>query len=131
MIRGILQLLLLPLYIPFRLLYANVLRLQYAKVLYSWYRNKKEFDAVSIDNETPGTLKTWEQWQEGAKEMEEDCAKRNQVFVKIVVRPEPLRQWLKENQLDNSAENRERYIHEVYKVACEQGIELPGRRSLK
>ncbi len=127
MIRSLLQLLLLPLFIPLRFLYANVLRLQFATVLYSWCPNKKEFDAITIDDNTSGTKKSWEEWQDSAIAMEASCKKNKQVFIKVIIRSAPLRQWLKSNQLDNNSDNRERYIQHVYNTACKQGIELPSQ----
>ena len=131
MIRRVLQLLLLPLFIPLRLVYADILRMQNATILYSWYRNKKEYEATSIGDDSPEGNKSWEQWQEDAKAMEDRCNKQKQTFIKVIIRPEPLRRWLKANQLANSSESRERYIQEVYQVACARGIELNSTQKPK
>lgn len=124
MILRILQLLLLPLFLPLRFIYADILRMQYATILYAWYRNKKEYDDLSKDDETPGIHKNWNEWLEDAEVMEANCKTKKQKFIKVMVRPEPLRQWLKTNRLTNSADNRELYINHVFQTACEQGVEL-------
>ena len=128
MIRRILQLLFLPLFIPLRFIYADILRMQSATILYAWYRNQKEYDDLSKDDETQGIHKNWKEWLEDAEAMEAGCKAKKQNFIKVIIRPEPLRRWLKANQLTNDADNREFYIDHVYKAACKQGIELHGQR---
>ncbi len=129
MIRKLFQLILLPLFIPLRLLYADMLR-QPSNVLYAWYRSKKDFDAInesSQPEEDEYRLKTWHEWQEGA---EEECAKWKALgtpFIKVIVRPQPLLRWLRENQLANTSGNRELYIKHVFDKACDEGFE-PARK---
>ena len=123
-IRGLLQLLLLPVYIPLRLLYVNILARD-ATILYSWYRNRKDYEAIiHASEDDPDTSKTWKEWCDGAEKMEEACHLKKQRFIKVIVRPTPLYRWLEKHHLDNHSANRERYINAVYQEACKRGIEL-------
>ncbi|MFK0572857.1 hypothetical protein [Endozoicomonas sp.] len=84
--------------------------MQSATILYTWYRSRKEFNEVGRTcEEDPSNKKTWEQWLEGAGDYQADCQKRNQPFVKIIVKPRPLLRWLNEQGLANNCDNRERY----------------------
>ena len=132
MIRKIFQLILLPLFIPLRLLYADILNKNPANVIYGWYRNKKDFDAIdegNIPDENEYRFKTWKEWQRGA---EEECTRWKAIgtpFIKVIIRPQPLFRWLRENQLANTSANRELYIRHVFDKACDEGFE-PAKRKV-
>ncbi|WP_419833548.1 hypothetical protein [Endozoicomonas atrinae] len=129
MIRVLLQLVFLPVFIPIRLLYGNILAMNSATILYTWYRNRQEFEEISRTcEEDPENSKTWEQWRIGAEQFRADCLKRGQPFVKVIVKPKPLLRWLNEQSLANNSDNRALYAEAVYKEACEAGIQ-PGKAS--
>ena len=127
LLRKALQLLLLPLAIVMFVLYRNVLSTLYSPVLYSWYRNKKDYDACLLNDKNQDTLITWDEWREDAKVMEAILNARIQDMVKIIFRPQHLHLWLKSQGLPNNTKNRERFIQDVYLTACHQGIELTKR----
>lgn len=124
MIRALLQLIFLPVFIPMKLLYGNILAMNSATVLYTWYRNRQEFEEVGRTcEEDLENRKSWEQWRIGAEHFRADCLKRGQPFVKVIVKPKPLLRWLNEQNLANNSGNRELYAEAVYKEACEAGIQ--------
>ncbi|MFK0572231.1 hypothetical protein [Endozoicomonas sp.] len=132
MIRRILQLIFLPLFIPLKILYADILAIQSATILYTWYRNRKEFDEVGRTcEEDHSNKKTWEVWLEDAEDYQADCQKRNQPFLKIIVKPKPLLRWLNEQGLANNSGNREHYAQAVFQEICEAGIQTPRTFSKK
>ncbi|PVZ68919.1 hypothetical protein DC094_11750 [Pelagibaculum spongiae] len=118
----------LPLYIPLRFLYANKIQAP-INILYTCYRNKKEYDAIIANSTTEElkNLKSWEEWQHRAKAAEAEYSNEKHQFIKVIIRPIPLQQWLISQQLENNCDNRERYVEHVFNIACQQGIELTSQ----
>ena len=112
MIRRFFQILCIPLYFLLRWLYADIQAIADAPLLYSWYRNRREFEGIGrTDVGDPNyDSKTWKEWKEGAEEMEKLCEEKQKRLITVVIRPKPLFLWLEKNHLLNCSANRELYL---------------------
>lgn len=122
MIRKILKLLFLPVLIPVAFIYRNDL-FRPRMVLYSWYRNRRDYDDIMKDCEFRETCLTYDEWLEDAEYAFAEFDRMKTPFAKVVVRPKPLKHWLRSTNLSNNPENREKYINFVFDDACRTGIE--------
>lgn len=122
MFRKILKLLFLPVLIPVAFIYRNDL-FRPRMVLYSWYRNRRDYDDIMKDCEFGGYPQNYEEWLEDAEVTLSEFDHMKTPFAKIVIRPKPLKHWLRSNNLGNNPENREKYINFVFDDACKTGIE--------
>ena len=108
--------------IPLAFIYRNEL-LRQRMVLYSWYRNRKDYEDIMKDCEFGDTKKTYEEWREDVEITVSEFEQMRTPVARVIVRPKPLRHWLRSNNLGNNPESREKYINFVFDDACKTGIE--------
>ena len=122
MFNNLLKFFFLPLLIPVAAVYKSELS-RPTIVLYSWYRNRREYDEIMVSCESADTRKTFAEWQEDANNILSDFDRAGTPYAKIIVRPKPLKHWLRSNNLNNNPQSREQYINFVFNDACKVGIE--------
>ena len=61
-------------------------------------------------------FRTYEEWQEFAAVRLKEMEAKKWVVIKVHVKTSELQNWLKENDLKNTAENREKYS--TYRIQC-------------
>lgn len=90
---------------------------------YSWYSKKDYAEmVVACDDDPDDIVPTHALWLERATETIETMAAKKWVVVKINIKTPVLLKWLKDNNLSNTRENREKYVTSRVSEFRENGI---------
>lgn len=90
---------------------------------YCWY-SRKNYEAMvaASDDDKEDLVPTYDLWVERAVQSIETMSAKNLVVVKINVNTPRLLAWLKDNNLSNTRENREKYAAFRIEKFREKGI---------
>lgn len=85
---------------------------------YCWYTEEEYEKMVKAgeDDKEKIDFRTYEEWQEFAAVRLKEMEAKKWVVIKVHVKTSELQNWLKENDLKNTAENREKYS--TYRIQC-------------
>ena len=83
---------------------------------YSWYTQKDYGMMVQNAKDNPENLiPTFEQWKQHAEVQVQEMQNKNWMVFRVRMKNRELSNWLKNNNLANTVENREKYMN--YRVA--------------
>ena len=78
---------------------------------YSWYEEKEYRKVIeNSDDDLDVVIGSFAKWKENAHKRLDEMENRGFLVFKVNVKFNELNQWLKRNQLQNTSENRERYV---------------------
>jgi len=100
------------------------IRMTKTVIAYTWYRNEDDYNRIVANSEeNKDEFKTFEEWKKGALIRIDEYTKHRAHVYKIAMIPDNFMQWLKNNNLKNIVENREKYANTVCEEAKDRGIE--------
>jgi hypothetical protein len=119
------KLLLVPikiLFLPLKYL-VKILYPQSTIICYTWY-SEKEYRKLLETDKTGNVIPTHAKWEEYAKTRIQFYQNLNYSILIFDIRMGDLMLWLKDSNLENTTENREKYAQYLYKINVENGFKL-------
>ncbi len=79
---------------------------------YSWY-TKKDYGMMiqNAEDDPEDLIRTFEQWKQNAEVQVQEMRNKNRMVFRVKIKNHELCKWLKNNNLANTVENREKYLN--------------------